>query len=148
VDTFDGTKPGSDDDGSGVANAMETYHAILESGMTFKRDIYFAYYAAEERGLVGSSFVVSHFVKNKIAVRGAIQFDMTGFKSKDDTYDIFLITDHADQAREPPTLPGRLEGHQHSRERSPGLALRLLQGEARRAHLSGHWRELGHIPRR
>lgn len=94
MDTFDNQKPGSDDDGSGTATVMETYNAILDSGLKFERDIYFAFYAAEERGLVGSRVMVSEFKKRNIPLRSVLQLDMTGFKSPKDTKEVYLIQDH------------------------------------------------------
>ncbi len=94
MDTFDKVMPGSDDDGSGTATVMEVFNGILDSGIKFKRDIYFAYYAAEERGLVGSKVMVAEFRKRGIPLRSVLQMDMTGFKSPKDAAEIFMITDH------------------------------------------------------
>ncbi len=96
MDTFSKDKPGTDDDGTGVATVMETFQAVLESGLKFERDIYFAFYAAEERGLVGSGVVAKTMVSEGLKIRGVVQFDMTGFKSPKDAYKIYLIEDNVD----------------------------------------------------
>lgn len=88
-------KPGADDDASGVSTVMEAYNAILESGLQFKRDMYFAFYAAEEVGLVGSQYVVRDLLK-RAKFRGVVQFDMTGFQSASSTKDFYFITDNVD----------------------------------------------------
>jgi len=94
MDTYSNAKPGADDDGSGSATVMEIFRAISASKKSFRHTIDFIWYAAEERGLVGSSYVVDHFQQNRIPVKAVIQFDMTGFKSPDDAADFYLITDH------------------------------------------------------
>jgi len=94
MDTFDNNKPGADDDGSGVAAVMEIYTSLLQSGFKFQRDIYFAFYAAEERGLVGSGVLVRNFVDRKIPVRGALQLDMIGYRNPDAPADVYFIEDN------------------------------------------------------
>lgn len=97
LDSFNNGKPAADDDGTGTTVVMESLRTIVDVGATFERNIYFIWYAAEERGLVGSSFVVKHFTKNKIKVEAALQFDMAGYKSKDDKADIYLLADYVDK---------------------------------------------------
>jgi len=88
-------KPGADDDGSGSVTVLETARTILSSGMHFKKPIYFVWYAAEEMGLVGSRYVVRHFVNNHIPVDAVIQMDMTGYAYKNQPT-MWLINDHVD----------------------------------------------------
>ena len=97
-DTFGDDKPGADDDGSGSAVVMETLRAVAQSGAQFERTIDFIWYAAEERGLVGSSYVVDYFKDHHIQVESAMQFDMVGWDSSEDGSDIFLITDYTDES--------------------------------------------------
>lgn len=94
MDTFQNQKPGADDDGSGSATVMEILRVIGSERAVFERTIDFVWYAAEERGLVGSSFVVKKYKAEEIPVEAVIQFDMTGFKSPADDKDIYLITDN------------------------------------------------------
>ncbi len=54
----------------------------------------FHWYSAEEVGLRGSQHVVEIYKRQKRPVMGMIQFDMTGFKSRDDVFGI--VTDHVD----------------------------------------------------
>jgi leucyl aminopeptidase len=97
MDTYEqdrhGLRPGADDDGSGVATVLQIMTAVMQSKMKFKRDLYFAFYAAEEKGLVGSARVVKEFEKRRVTLKGVMQFDMTGFRSPKDTQDIFFIED-------------------------------------------------------
>jgi leucyl aminopeptidase len=86
-------KPGADDDGSGSMTVMGVARTLLASGMRFKKPIYIIWYAAEEEGLVGSSFVVQDFVNKKIPVDAVIQFDMTGYAHKSDPT-LWLMTDY------------------------------------------------------
>ncbi|MCW8445024.1 M20/M25/M40 family metallo-hydrolase [Fluoribacter gormanii] len=97
MDTLDGRMPGAGDDGSGSASIMEMARILLSSKTTFKRPIYIIWYAAEERGLVGSQYVVEHFMDNSIPVKAAIQFDMTGYRvdAKDPT--MWVFTDYTNE---------------------------------------------------
>jgi bacterial leucyl aminopeptidase len=94
LDTYSTDKPGADDDGSGSAVVMEALTAVAQTGARFKRTLYFLWYAAEERGLVGSNRVVQYFGQNKFPVRAAMQMDMVGYNSTSDNEDIYLITDY------------------------------------------------------
>lgn len=96
MDTLSSTfskKPGADDDGTGTVTVLETARMILTSGMTFKKPIYFIWYAAEEEGLVGSSYVVSYFQEKNIPVDAIVQFDMTGYTYQNDPT-MWLMTDY------------------------------------------------------
>jgi leucyl aminopeptidase len=98
MDTLSSNKPGADDDGTGSALVMEALRSITEKGVKFKHTIDFMWYAAEERGLVGSSTVVDHYKTKGVKVKAAIQFDMTGFKSPKEPYDNYLIQDNTNSA--------------------------------------------------
>ncbi len=96
MDTLNGRMPGAGDDGSGSSSVMEAARVLLNSHQDLKRPIYIIWYAAEERGLVGSSYVVKYFKDHNIPVYAAIQFDMTGFRN--DSYDetMWLFKDYTD----------------------------------------------------
>ncbi|WP_454784982.1 aminopeptidase LapA [Legionella sp. WA2024007413] len=98
MDTLDGRMPGAGDDGSGSSSIMEMARVLLSSKTVFKRPIYIIWYAAEERGLVGSQYVVEHFMDHSIPVKAAIQFDMTGYRvdSKDPT--MWVFTDYTNRS--------------------------------------------------
>lgn len=97
MDTLDGRMPGAGDDGSGSSTILEMARVLLASKSEFKRPIYIIWYAAEERGLVGSQYVVEHFVSHKIPVKAAIQFDMTGYRVKKDDPTMWVYTDYVDK---------------------------------------------------
>lgn len=99
IDTLDGTyskKPGADDDGSGSVTVLETARTILSSGMTFKKPLYFIWYAAEEEGLVGSGYVVSEFKKQHIAIDAVLHFDLTGYAFQNEST-MWLIDDYVNK---------------------------------------------------
>ncbi len=96
MDTLSNNKPGADDDGSGSAMVMEALRNIAADGSRFERTIDFVWYAAEERGLVGSSNVVRDFKANNIPVAAALQFDMTGWVDPNGMYEIYLTDDYTD----------------------------------------------------
>lgn len=97
MDTLDGRMPGAGDDGSGSSSIMEMARVLLSSNTTFQRPIYIIWYAAEERGLVGSQYVVEHFQKHSIPVKAAIQFDMTGYRVDPKDPTMWVYTDHVDR---------------------------------------------------
>jgi leucyl aminopeptidase len=72
-------EPGADDDGSGSVTILQAAKVLLASDLTFKKPIYFIWYAAEEEGLLGSQEVVRKFKKDNIPVSEVIHFDMTGY---------------------------------------------------------------------
>jgi leucyl aminopeptidase len=97
MDTLDGRMPGAGDDGSGSSSIMEMARVLLASKTSFKRPIYIIWYAAEERGLVGSQYVVEHFMEHKIPVKAAIQFDMTGYRVDAADPTMWVFTDYTDK---------------------------------------------------
>ena len=97
MDTLDGRMPGAGDDGSGSSSLMEAARILLESPVQLKRPVYIIWYAAEERGLVGSQYVVEHFQEHSIPVLAAIQFDMTGYRPKADDPTMWVFTDYTDK---------------------------------------------------
>lgn len=97
MDTLDGRMPGAGDDGSGSSSVMEAARVLLSSNTTFKRPIYIIWYAAEERGLVGSQYVVEHFVDKGIPVKAAVQFDMTGYRVDPKDPTMWVFTDYTDK---------------------------------------------------
>jgi len=96
MDTLDGRMPGAGDDGSGSATIMEVAKIVLDMDLPLKRPVYIIWYSAEERGLVGSQFVVEYFQKHKMEVMTAVQFDMTGFRNDRDDPTMWLYRDYTD----------------------------------------------------
>ncbi|MCC5792732.1 MAG: M20/M25/M40 family metallo-hydrolase [Legionellaceae bacterium] len=90
--------PGAGDDGSGSATVMEIARVLMASNFAPKRPVYIIWYAAEEMGLVGSQYVVAHFMRKNIAVQAAIQFDMTGYRNRPDDPSMWLFRDYTDKA--------------------------------------------------
>lgn len=97
MDTLDGRMPGAGDDGSGSSSLMEAARILLSADAKLKRPVYIIWYAAEERGLVGSQYVVEDFQDKDIKVDAAIQLDMTGYRvdAKDPT--MWVFTDYTDK---------------------------------------------------
>ena len=77
--------PGADDDASGIASITETLRAAMAVGYKPARTVFFIGYAGEEAGLLGSKDIalwMNPAVKQtKSAPVGALQLDMTNFKS-------------------------------------------------------------------
>ncbi|PJD94597.1 MAG: aminopeptidase [Legionella sp.] len=96
-DTLDGSMPGAGDDGSGSASLMEAARVLLSSRTPLKNPVYIIWYAAEERGLVGSQYVVDYFQSHAIKVKAAIQLDMTGYRVQADDPTMWVFTDYTDK---------------------------------------------------
>lgn len=96
MDTLDGRMPGAGDDGSGSSSVMEMARVLLSQQTQLKRPVYIIWYAAEERGLVGSQYVVEDFLNKAIPVRAAIQFDMTGFRNNAEDPTMWVYRDYTD----------------------------------------------------
>lgn len=96
IDTLDGNMPGADDDSSGISVAMEMARVLLASKHQLDRPVYIIAYAAEERGLVGSSYVVQHFLNKKIPVKAVMQLDQAGYRANPKDTTIWLLTDYVD----------------------------------------------------
>lgn len=97
MDTFDGRMPGAGDDGSGSASIMEIARLLLAHPQTLQHPVYIIWYAAEERGLVGSQRVVADFLKKEIPVKAVMQFDMVGFRRDPADPRMWLFTDYTDK---------------------------------------------------
>ncbi|ASQ44822.1 aminopeptidase LapA [Legionella clemsonensis] len=97
MDTLDGRMPGAGDDGSGSSSVMEIARVLLAAKLELKRPIYIIWYAAEERGLVGSRYVVKDFQEKAIPVKAAIQFDMTGFRNDPMDQTMWVFRDYTDK---------------------------------------------------
>ena len=70
--------PGADDNGSGTVGVVALAHAFTKSGIRPRRSILFAVFAAEERGLLGSYYYVTHPLRPLAGTRAVINFDMIG----------------------------------------------------------------------
>lgn len=96
IDTLDGNMPGADDDSSGISVALEIARTLLASEIQLDHPVYIIAYAAEERGLVGSGYVVNHFLNNKIPVKAVMQLDQAGFRANPKDQTIWLLKDYVD----------------------------------------------------
>lgn len=96
MDTLDGRMPGAGDDASGSASLMEMARVLTHSSRRLDHPVYLIWYAAEERGLVGSQYVVSHFLQESIPVKAVMQLDMTGFRNDPSDSTMWVYRDYTD----------------------------------------------------
>lgn len=68
---------GADDNASGVSAVLQIARAFLTSGRQPERNIIFAFWDGEEKGLLGSAYFVQNFPSLK-SVKGYLNFDMIG----------------------------------------------------------------------
>lgn len=97
IDTLNGSMPGADDDASGISVALEIARVLLSSDLRLDRPVYLIAYAAEENGLVGSSFTVKSFLEKKIPVKAVMQLDQSGFRANPTDKTIWLMKDYVDK---------------------------------------------------
>jgi hypothetical protein len=69
---------GADDNGSGTVGVIELGRAFAKNATKPRRSLLFAIFAAEERGLLGSYYYVSHPLRPLDLTRAVINFDMIG----------------------------------------------------------------------
>ena len=69
---------GADDNGSGTAGVVELARAFALNRVKPKRSLVFIVFAAEERGLLGAYYYVSHPLRPLATTRAEINFDMIG----------------------------------------------------------------------
>ena len=69
---------GADDNGSGTAGVVELARAFSMNPVKPRRSILFIVFAAEERGLLGAYYYVSHPLRPLATTRAQINFDMIG----------------------------------------------------------------------
>jgi aminopeptidase S len=71
--------PGINDNGSGSAAVLETALAVSRAGLQPTKHLRFAWWGAEELGLVGSRYYVNNLSStNRAKISGYLNFDMIG----------------------------------------------------------------------
>ena len=72
---------GADDNASGVSAVLQIARAFLASGQQPERNVIFAFWDGEEKGLLGSKYFVQtcHFLSQ---IKGYLNFDMIGRNNK------------------------------------------------------------------
>ncbi|WBV71514.1 M28 family peptidase [Legionella pneumophila] len=100
MDTLDGNMPGADE-GSGAAAIMESTRILLASKLKFKHPIYIIWYAASDRNLAGSQYVVQYFQEKSIPVKAVLQLNKTGFRANSDDSTMWVFTDNTNNDSEP-----------------------------------------------
>jgi aminopeptidase S len=71
--------PGINDNGSGTAATLETALAVARAGLRPGRHLRFAWWGAEELGLVGSTYYVNNLPSSERSkITGYLNFDMVG----------------------------------------------------------------------
>ena len=84
---------GADDNASGVSALLQIAKAFRESGVQPERNVIFAFWDGEEKGLLGSSAFTYRF-KDMDKVKGYINFDMIGRTTynKPETHVVFFYS--------------------------------------------------------
>ncbi|RKY86790.1 hypothetical protein DRQ09_05555, partial [candidate division KSB1 bacterium] len=70
--------PGADDNASGTSVVMELARAIIAGKKEHKRSLIFSAFAAEEQGLLGSTYFVNHPPVSEDKIVAMFNFDMVG----------------------------------------------------------------------
>lgn len=95
MDTFDGNQPGADE-GSGAASIMETARVLLASKTRLKNPVYIVWYAAGNRNLAGSQYVVEYFLEQSIPVKAVLQLDKVGYRVDSSDATMWVYSDYTD----------------------------------------------------
>jgi hypothetical protein len=80
---------GADDNGSGTVGVVALAHAFAANPVKPKRSMLFVVFAAEERGLLGAYYYVSHPLRPLETTRVEVNFDMIG---RNETADPRVLT--------------------------------------------------------
>jgi hypothetical protein len=76
-----GAAPGADDDASGIAGTLAVARWLWPLRHTLTHTVRFAFFNAEEEGLVGSAAYASHLASFGAPVEAVVCMDMIGFNS-------------------------------------------------------------------
>ena len=87
---------GADDNASGVATLLEVAKLISNNRFMFKRSIVFAFFGAEELGMVGSWYFLNRSFKQIDNINLMINLDMVGRSSGDNKMQVFTVSDNPD----------------------------------------------------
>ena len=85
---------GADDNASGVSAVLQIAKAFVESGVKPERNIVFAFWDGEEKGLLGSKYFVYN-CENVNEIKGYLNFDMIGRNNKPEepTHVVYFYTE-------------------------------------------------------
>ncbi|KAH7105994.1 Zn-dependent exopeptidase [Auriculariales sp. MPI-PUGE-AT-0066] len=90
--------PGADDDGSGTVTIMQILRSLIEHEFVPPKGVAleFHWYAAEERGLLGSRDIAASYEKAGASVKGMLQMDMTAWVANGTTPKIAFFDELTD----------------------------------------------------
>lgn len=71
--------PGADDDASGIAGTLAVARELWQHRGTLRHTVRFAFFNAEEEGLVGSAAYASHLAAFNAPIEAVVCMDMIGF---------------------------------------------------------------------
>ena len=89
----DGIANGANDNASGTATVLELARYFSASGAP-KRSLVFAFFSAEERGLLGSKHLAEKLQQSGAELYGMLNFEMTGVPMKAKDYLVYLTGYH------------------------------------------------------
>lgn len=89
----DGIANGANDNASGSATVLELARYFGQAERP-KRGLIFAFFSAEERGLLGSKHLAEKLAEKGISISGMLNFEMTGVPMKAKDYLVYLTGYH------------------------------------------------------
>ena len=89
----DGIANGANDNASGTATVLELARYFAQAGVP-KRTLVFAFFSAEERGLLGSKHLAEKLQNAGADLYGMLNFEMTGVPMKAKSYQMYLTGYH------------------------------------------------------
>lgn len=87
---------GADDNASGIATLLETAKLISQNRFMFRRSVVFAFFGAEELGMVGSWYFLNRSFKDTNNIVMMINLDMVGRSTGENKMQVFTASDNPD----------------------------------------------------
>ena len=83
--------PGADDNASGVATLLEVARQISASRFLFKRSVIFAFFGAEELGMLGSWYFLNRSFQETDNIVAMINLDMVGRSGNENKIQVYTV---------------------------------------------------------
>ena len=85
---------GADDNASGIATLLEVAKLISNNRFMFKRSVIFAFFGAEELGMVGSWYFLNRSFNEVDKINLMVNLDMVGRSSGNNKMQVFTVSDN------------------------------------------------------
>lgn len=98
---------GADDNASGVATLLEVAKQVASQSFLFRRSVIFAFFGAEELGMVGSWYFLNRSFSHVDDIVAMINLDMVGRSGRDNRLQVYTADANVEMMEIINTLSGR-----------------------------------------